>query len=273
MRGRGKPGTGPSSILSELLSESDPPDVRLFSLLHRIAPLTGKVDHFMGFTSSCCQHQKTLIASSLLAELSDLETELTAWLSTLQTTSSLHWEENSALWLSCLTLPPISETFATAVVFPSIRVAISMLLYWTGLLFINILRDTLDDAILLGAFSMSSVDSLSPLERESLHATNSTSFDLAVRIARSFEYFLQPEMNHLGTYLIGFAMGVVRTYFETRQMYEELDWIKVIDAKITAIGSGLSGFLEELRERNLSMMKSASVTPSGVGARYPPLDV
>lgn len=273
MRGRGKPGTGPSSIFSELLSESDPPDVRLFSLLHRIAPLTGKVDHFMGFTSSCCQHQKTLIASALLAELSDLEIELNAWLNTLQAKASLHWEENSVLWLSCLTLPPISETFATAIVFPSIRVAISMLLYWTGLLFISLLRDTLDDAVSLKAFSLSSIESRSPPESTNHNATTSTSFDLAVRISRSFEYFLQPEMNHLGTYLIGFAMGVVRTYFETRQMNEELDWIKVIDAKITTMGSGLAGFLEELRERNFSMMKSVSVTPSGVGARYPPLDL
>ena len=86
----------------------------------------GKVDQLMEIAQSCCQHQKTLIASSLLAELYELELDLMEWPSTLPKKGLLYWEEDSAFWLSCSTLIPISEAFATAVFFPSVRVAISM---------------------------------------------------------------------------------------------------------------------------------------------------
>ena len=53
--------------------------------------------------------------------------------------------------------------------------------------------------------------------------------DTALLIARSFEYFLHPDIDLFGTYMIGFPLSVSRSYFEQREMQAELLWLKLIE--------------------------------------------
>ena len=150
-----------------------PPDVQLFEILQWIAPMIGKADHFFKKHQSCCAHQRSQIAASLLSEIDALVAQLDEWCDKLSVgpASTSYWTQPSILQLSQRTTASAFEAFATMVCFPSIRIATSLMFCWTGLLFLHATRD------LLNSITMPS----SPIE--------SYGDETALRIAQSFEYF------------------------------------------------------------------------------------
>lgn len=251
MRGRGKSGTAPAPILFDILEEQALPDVKLFALLHDIAPLCAKVDQFSELFGLGCEHQKAQIGLSLLSELYEMEAQLRNWPETLQSTAPLHWDEPSTLYSAYSTFIEVSTVYQQAVCFPSVRVAIAMLFCWTGLLFVCMSREMIDTERSTEDWSESTIEgrnifendltSPSPLEEiPSIDWMPETSHTVAIRIARSLEYFLHPDMGHLGTYLIGFPLGVLQSYFDRRTMPDDLLWLKVVNARMTESGSGLA---------------------------------
>lgn len=268
MRGRGKPGTAPAPILFDLLEEQALPHVKLFALLHDIAPLCAKVDHFCELFDELSipgyQHQKVRIGLSLLSELYEMEAQLRNWPSTLELTTPLYWDEPSTLYSAYSSFITVSSAYKVAVCFPSVRVAIAMLFCGTGLLFVCMLREMIDMDRTAEGWTASMVTDCgistdsdagpSPLEEvPSIDWTPETSHSFAIRIARSLEYFLHPDMGRLGTYLIGFPLGVLQSYYDRRSMTEESLWLKVVNARMTESGSGLGEFLQELKAAGSSM--------------------
>lgn len=266
MRGRGKPGTAPAPILFDILEEQAQPDVKMFALLHDIAPLCAKVDQFCELFNERltpgCQHQKAQIGLSLLSELYEMEAQLRNWPATLELAAPLYWDEPSALYSAYSSFIQVPEIYQSAICFPSVRIAIALLFCWTGLLFVCMLREMIDierdaetwmESALFNC-NASTEASPSPLEEvPSLEWVPETSHTFAIRIARSLEYFLHPDMGHLGTYLIGFPLGVLQSYFDRKNMHQELLWLKVVNARMTESGSGLGEFLQELKAAGSSV--------------------
>lgn len=211
-----------------------PPDVQLFKILQWVAPLIGKVDHFLEIHESCCAHQRSRIAESLLSEIEGLVAQLDGWSDNLSTGpgSTIYWKEPSILHPVQRSTALDLDAFATMLCFPSIRIATSLLFCWTGLLFLNTTKGLLTSIATQGAILASCAD------------------ETALRIARSFEYFLHPDIGLFGTYLIGFPPGVCRAYLEQHNM-KEVVWLEVIDNRVKEVGSGLCGFLKDVRSDGL----------------------
>lgn len=212
-----------------------PFDVHLFETLQCLAPLMAKVDRFLEMQASCCFHQKHQLAKSLLAEVDQFETQLDAWYCNLSTSSRelICWNEPSILWTSQPRESPAADGFATMLCFSSIRIATSVLFAWTGLLFLHRTKDLLNKVLASESSAVNCADGS------------------ALRIARTFEYFLHPDIGLFGTYMIGFPLAVSRAYFEQRDMHDELLWLAVIESRTRAVGSGLCDFLREVKSDNI----------------------
>lgn len=233
MRSRGRSQISSPESFSKVSETSPPADVHLFSILQRIAPLLAKLDQFQAISSSCCVDQKIWIASSLDWEVDQLIDELEAWLGSLHPKGELSRNEQSTLYLSWTPSYSISNPFSTMLCFPSIRVATSTLFCRTGLLFLSTIKHTIAHALPMPSFAGSRCD------------------ETALCIARSFEYFLHPDIGLFGTYIIGFPMAAARAYFEQRDTIGGLSWLGVIEARIIEVNSGLGDFLREVKSDSL----------------------
>lgn len=212
-----------------------PPDIHLFEILQGVAPLMAKVDRFFEIQRLCCEHQRYQVATCLMSELEQYDDNLKNWCHNLSTSFNgpICWDELSSFWIAETPTSAVSETFASMLCFSSIRTATSLLFAWTGLLFLHRARDILRLLRVSNTPAVFSAD------------------DTALLIARSFEYFLHPDIGLFGTYMIGFPLSVSRSYFEQREMQDELLWLDLIECRIEQLGSGLCDFLREVKSESI----------------------
>ena len=206
-------------------------DLRLYPIVQRLPLLIAKVDQFQNISSQLSNSygsvQCSRIASDLLKDLSTLEVDLTTWRLSLCPDAALFWDEPSTLYTMAYQSRSISLEFATMVCFPSIRIAFAIVLSWTASLVLALNKRPF--------LSFVSADALSDD-----HIT-------ALRIARSLEYFLHPDMGLIGTNLIGMSLAISREYFLQNGLPGEQAWFDVIDERMIQMRTGLGMFLKELR--------------------------
>ncbi|KAJ9607651.1 hypothetical protein H2200_007729 [Cladophialophora chaetospira] len=153
----------------------------------------------------------------------------------------LYWFEPSTLY-SLLEPDSLARIFPLFICFVNPDVAFQVVEHWTGLL------------LMYSTLHMAQTRLRSHEDNQSPPQINNSTFTsnprtLALLIAQSLEYFVHPDMGLLGTNIIGFPLSVAQGYFQHTGAVEVL-WFDVIFERITALRSGLRGFLDDMAKGN-----------------------
>jgi hypothetical protein len=217
--------------ISEQMAVTIPTDMRLYPIIQRLPPLMARVDQFQRIAETLVKAygsvQASRVADCLYDDLVALETDLEAWEKRLFCTAALYWEEPSVLYALNSERFLISPDLATRICFPSVRVAHALILSWTTSLIMSSSKRPL----------LAHVD------------VNDATDDraIALRITRSMEYFLHPDMGLIGTNLLGMSLELAREYFQLNGAPEEQIWFDVIDVRMAEMRTGLADFLKGVR--------------------------
>lgn len=160
--------------------------------------------------------------------------------------SKLHWEQPSRF--HTVHAIPSERVHSTCIYFPDFESGHIHLLYWTshvllfsnlGMLYPSCLPNTQEDT--QPPFPPF------PCGVQEMH-------DMAVNIARSVEYFIQPKTVALGACVISFPTAVAFGYFEYFNL-PECDWFRQIFAYTRKFGIDVGDFLEAMpSETNLEFV-------------------
>ena len=225
----GYPGVGTG--VSEAMAATIPKDMRLYPIIQQVPPLMARVDQFQRIAgmlvNSYGSVQASRVADCLYGDLVTLEVDLEAWEKGLFCKSELFWDEPSTLYALNSERLDVSPVFETRICFPSIRVAHALILSWTASLIIS--------------------SSKRPLLAHVDAKDKTDDYATALRIIRSMEYFLHPDMGLQGTNLIGMSLEIARQYFQLSGTPEENSWFDVVDARMAEMRTGLGDFLKEVR--------------------------
>ncbi|RMZ89502.1 hypothetical protein DV736_g3267, partial [Chaetothyriales sp. CBS 134916] len=175
-------------------------------------------------------------AHKLVNELEALEQDLR-----ITHGRDLYWQTASQLY-SALPLDSPERIFPTYLSFPSLAIANQLLLIWMSELLI---RSTLylTDSFFRQRFPNIELDNILPLTTSG--GQEDPCLGLALKIAWSLEYFVQPEMGLVGIEQIGAPLSVADAYFAWFDMREGA-WLAVIKRKAREMGVELEGFLNDI---------------------------
>ncbi|KAE8379023.1 hypothetical protein BDV26DRAFT_260447 [Aspergillus bertholletiae] len=162
--------------------------------------------------------------------------------------TKLHWERPSKFYASH-TMPQ-ENIPSISIYFPDLESGHIHLLYWTshvllfsnlGMLYMNCLANAPEG-------SQPPIPPF-PCDVEEMHA-------MAVNIAKSAEYFLQPQTVALGACVISFPVSIAFGYFEHYNL-PECDWFRQIFKYTKMFGIDVGGFLDAVAsETNLDLVVS-----------------
>ncbi|PIG88387.1 hypothetical protein AARAC_004642 [Aspergillus arachidicola] len=207
------------------------PKQHLLDLMLEIPALLQMID---SVHSASDLSQKLKMLSRVWDVYSSLYRRLQTWYEAYQSDfpSKLHWEQPSRFH-TVYAIPP-ERVPSTCIYFSDFESGHIHLLYWTShvLLFSNL------------AEGSQSPSPPFPCDVQDMH-------DMAVNIARSVEYFLQPKTVALGACVISFPTTVAFGYFEYFNL-PECDWFHQIFAYTRKFGVDVGGFLDAMpSETNL----------------------
>ncbi|KAE8418076.1 hypothetical protein BDV36DRAFT_254934 [Aspergillus pseudocaelatus] len=210
------------------------PKQHLLDLMMEIPALLQMVDSV--YNAPDC-HQQLQRLSRVFRVYSSLSRRLRVWHETYKCDypSKLHWEQPSSLHLSYAI--PQERAPPTCIYFPDLESGHIHLLYWTShvLLFSNLGMLYLSCATNAPQGCHPSLPPF-PCNVQEMH-------NMAVNIAKSSEYFLQPKTVALGACVISFPASIAFGYFEYYNL-PEYDWFRQIFEYTKMFGIDMEGFLD-----------------------------
>lgn len=208
------------------------PKQYLFDLMAEIPALLEAMDS-VNVTSDISQSLERL--HEVCERYMYLAQRLYAWYETYMSDhpSKGHWEQPSRL----PSVSPNERSPPTCIGFPDHDAGHIHLLYWTShvLLFSNI-GMVYESCVTNAPYGTHISLPPFPCDIQEMHG-------MALNIARSAEYFLEPKVISLGACIISFPASIAFGYFEYYNL-PECDWFRQIFRYIKTFGIDMEGFLD-----------------------------
>jgi len=144
------------------------------------------------------------------------------------------------------TLPKESPArlFPKFLCFLDLDIAQQLVLYWSGLLFMQLTQSNTEQALRRRDPSLPSLYS-TDAERA---AGQTKARECATNVVRSLEYFVHPDMGLTATDFLGLPVNLVYGFFSDRDLPERL-WFDVIFDQISIVSPGFGDFMKAMANR------------------------
>lgn len=221
---------------------------KLFEILQDIPLILEQADNIVQSLQNGVNDLASQV-SSMSYTCQDYEARLLSWRAQLDREigtggeRQLLWEEPSLLYHK-LPIDSPARIFPTFFCFPNLDIAQQVVLYWTGLVFMQKHQHNTEQRLLEYDANLPSLYS-TDAEREAVHAN---CLEMAINITKALEYFVHPDTGLAALDFFGLPLNLAYGCLRAEGA-EEILWFDVIFGRLTDMSPGFSALMQGMAKQ------------------------
>lgn len=234
----------PTSYLSDNSENDHSSFARLFDILIAIPAIFEQGDPINTRAHELNEEELNSAVSTMAYMYQDLESRFTGWYNHLLCVegngeeANLFYHKLSTIYMSLPAGSP-AGIYTTYLTFCSLDIAQQLILYWSGLLLLNLFINTVERALRRQSFHSISLWPTEAARGAAFHRMH----ELATNITQSLEYFVHPDMGMATVDVLGMPMNLVYGFWNGMKAQETL-WFDAIFAQLRQMNTGSAEFIE-----------------------------